>query len=79
MIELSKIYAATNDGLDIILYYYPQAEKSVRKPNQPFKLREENAPSAYIKKIGDCWRVTDFGDDQIAHKPIDICIREENV
>ena len=79
MIELSKIYAATNDGLDIILYYYPQAEKSVGKANLPFKIREESAPSAYLKKIGDCWRVTDFGDDQIAHKPIDICIREENV
>ena len=79
MIELSTIYTATNDGLDIILHYYPQAEKSVRKPSQAFKLREESTPSAYLKKIGTCWRVTDFGESQTAQSPIDICMREENV
>ena len=29
MIKATDIYAATRDGLDIILYYYPQAEGCV--------------------------------------------------
>ena len=29
MIEVKDIYAASNNGLDIILYYYPQASGCV--------------------------------------------------
>ncbi len=29
MITATQIYAVTRDGLDIILYYYPQAEECV--------------------------------------------------
>ena len=33
MIKVTDIYAATHDGLDIILYYYPQAEGCVNVGN----------------------------------------------
>lgn len=74
-----KIYESTDNGLDIIKYYYPQAFDSVGKPNKAFKLRDETAPSAYLKQIKGIWRVTDFGEDQHARSPIDIVMREENV
>ena len=48
---LQKIYDATNGGLDIILHYYPQAADSVDRPGRGFSLREETAPSAFLKRI----------------------------
>ncbi len=77
MITPEEIYNATNNGLDIILYYYPQARDSVNS-RKPFHLRNERTPSAYIKQYGNVWKVTDFGDDQHARSPIDICMKEEN-
>lgn len=80
MIKLKDIYKSTNDGLDIILHYYPTAKDSVKKPTTAFKIRdEETLASSYLKKIGDCWRVTDFGEELKAKTPIDICMREENI
>ncbi|MBR3699201.1 MAG: hypothetical protein IKM85_06710 [Bacteroidales bacterium] len=76
---LQKIYDATNGGLDIILHYYPQAADSVDKPNKGFSLREETAPSAFLKRIKGVWRVTDFGEENKARSPIDVVMREENV
>lgn len=76
---LQKIYDATNCGLDIILHYYPQAADSVDKPNKGFSLREETAPSAFLKKIKGVWRVTDFGEENKARSPIDVVMKEENV
>lgn len=76
---LGEIYRATNDGLDIILSYYPQAGDSVDRPNKGFSIRQESAPSAYLKKIKGVWRVTDFGDSDHARSPIDIVMKEENV
>ena len=74
-----KIFDATDAGLDIILYYYPQAADSVKNPSKAFKLRDETSPSAHLKKINGVWRVTDFGEDMHARTPIDIVMREENV
>ena len=76
---LEKIYEATNAGLDIILHYYPQAADSVDRPNRAFSLRNETAPSAYLKKIKGIWRVTDFGVEDHAWSPIDVAMREEGV
>lgn len=73
MIELKDIYAATNDGLDIIMYYYPQALK-----DKKFSIREERTPSATMKKLKDVWRVTDFGDEGTALSPVDIVMKEEH-
>ena len=77
MIKASDIYAASHDGLDIILYYYPQAEGCVDN-RKKFKIRpDEDDASACIRKYGDCYKVTDFGDQGTAISPIDICMREE--
>ena len=76
---LGEIYRATNDGLDIILSYYPQAADSVDRPNKGFSIRRESAPSAYLKKIKGVWRVTDFGDSDHARSPIDIVMKEDGV
>lgn len=80
MIKPADIYRVTNDGLDIILDYYPQAEECVRsgRANAKFKRRpEEDDASACIRKYGDCWKVTDFGDQGTAMSPVDICMHED--
>ena len=80
MIKAQDIYAASHDGLDIILYYYPQAEGCVAEPKKKFKRRmDEDDASACLKKYGDCYKVTDFGDQGTAMSPIDVCMYEENV
>ncbi len=80
MIKAQDIYAASRDGLDIILYYYPQAEGCVTEPKKKFKRRlDEDDASACLKKYGDCYKVTDFGDQGTAMSPIDVCMYEENV
>lgn len=76
---LQRIYDATNNGLDIILYYYPQAHGCDKK-GKYFKIRgDEKTPSACMKEIKGVWRVTDFGDEQTAMAPIEICMREERL
>jgi hypothetical protein len=74
MITPKQIYDATNGGLDIIKYYYPQAVEK-----KAFRTRDERTPSTYMKKFGDVWKCTDFGDDSQARNAIDICMREENL
>lgn len=78
MIDKEELYRKTNDGLDIILYYYPDAAKCIGT-NKPFKIREESDASAYIKKFNDCYMVTDFGENYKAQSPIDIAMKEESL
>lgn len=79
MIDINDIYRATNHGLDIILYYYPQADGCVDNKKK-FKCRpEEDDASACLKRYDDCYKVTDFGDSARAMSPIDICMKEERV
>ena len=76
---LDKIYAASNDGLDIIIQYFPQAA-GCDKPGKKFKMRtDERTASASLKKIKGVWRATDFGDEGTALTPIQICMREEHL
>ena len=79
MIKATDIYAATRDGLDIILYYYPQAEGCVDNKKKFKRRPDEDDASACLKKFQDCYKVTDFGDAGSAMSPIDICMHEENV
>lgn len=79
MIKATDIYAATNSGLDIILSYYPQAEGCVDNKKKFKRRPEEDDASACLKKFGDCYKVTDFGDTGTAMSPIDICMYEENL
>lgn len=75
-----KILDATNGGLDIILYYYPQAREVVEGRAKHFKMRNsERTASTTIKRFGQLWYVTDFGDDQTARNAIDLTMREENI
>lgn len=79
MISIEDIYKASNEGLDIILHYYPQAQDCIGT-NKKFKKRpNEDDASACIKKFGNVYRVTDFGDQGTALSPIDIVMDEENL
>lgn len=67
MIPLQKIYDSTRQGLDIILWIFPQASKSVEDVKKKFCIRNEKTPSAslHMRKstYGDVWGITDFGGD----------------
>lgn len=79
MITAKQIYDATHDGLDIILHYYPQARDCVdNKKHFKRRLSEDDA-SACVKKFGDVYKVTDFGDTGTAMSPIDICMHEDGI
>lgn len=79
MITVEKLYAATRNGLDIILHYYPQANEVVGTKNK-FRARPtEKTASACLRLLGDVWKVVDFGDDGHALSPIDICMKEDNI
>lgn len=79
MIEVKDIYAASNNGLDIILYYYPQAAECVDNKKHFKRRPDEDDASACLKRFGDVYKVTDFGDQGTAMSPIDICMNEENL
>lgn len=59
------ILQATDGGLEIILWIYPDARDVVGKTNRKFKVREnEKTPSATLKRLDDGnYVVTDFGGD----------------
>ncbi|MBK5721315.1 hypothetical protein JGH11_10570 [Dysgonomonas sp. Marseille-P4677] len=85
MITPKDLYDKTNQGLDIILHFYPQAREVYNRKNVPFKIREtDDTPSAYIKLItgrnGETfWRVTDYGVSEQAMSPVDICMNEKDM
>ncbi len=75
---LSQLMEVTNDGLDIIQHYYPEA-----RPGKSFKKRpEEKTASASIKKNekNKCkWILTDFGGDGKAKNALEVAMEEENL
>lgn len=79
-IDTQQIFDATNNGLDIILYYYPNAQKAVQRKGDKFKVRDsEKTASCALKQAPDnIWIVTDFGGDQVPRNGIKICMLEEN-
>ena len=79
-----KLYAATRDGLDIILDYYPEAEETLTADGgkkKKIKMRDERTPSATLRKspTKGVWTVTDFGDDGHEITPIQLASREEGI
>ncbi|MCT4636215.1 MAG: hypothetical protein N4A72_00770 [Bacteroidales bacterium] len=80
-IEQKDILSATNGGLDIILHYYPQAQKALETFRKEFKIRDnEKTASARIKQLKDGnWVVTDFGDEQKPRNGILVCMKEEGI
>jgi hypothetical protein len=80
MITIEDLYAKTQNGLDIIFYYYPQARECHSGHAKHFRIRaEDHTPSATLKEIKGVWRVTDFGGDGRAMSPIDVCMQESNL
>ena len=84
MIRIENLYRATNEGLDIILHYYPQAREVVGTKNK-FRVRpSDKTPSAclylcHTQSCGGVWKVTDFGEEGHAQSPLDICMKEEGI
>lgn len=84
MIRIETLYRATNEGLDIILHYYPQAREVVGTKNK-FRVRpSDKTPSACLylchTQSGEgVWKVTDFGEEGHAQSPLDICMKEEGI
>ena len=75
-----RILEATRGGLDVILYYYPQAADAAEGRDKKFKVRSsERTPSAVLRQKDGTWRVTDFGDDGIERNCFDIACKEENL
>lgn len=83
MIDIKKLYEATNDGLNIIRWIYPQAEAGKK-----FRIRdcnEDETPSASLQKRKlkvngtemDVWGLTDFGGDGSWRNPIDLYLWEK--
>ena len=84
MIQISKLYEATNQGLDIINMIYPQAEVGKK-----FRIRErddDKTPSTSLQKRkikvngAECevWGLTDFGGDGSWRNPIDLYMYENS-
>lgn len=77
MITPEDIYSKTNNGLDVIFHFYPQAKEVHQDRNKPFKVRSsDDTPSSFLKEVKGVWKVIDFGDEGRAISPIDICMRE---
>lgn len=81
MVTPEKLYAATDNGLDILALHYPHIREAART-KKPFKARpEERTASASVKMYKssqgyEVWKITDFGDEGRATDPIAIHMRE---
>lgn len=76
---LEQIYNATNNGLEVIRYYFPFITQELAERKVKFRLRDERTPSATIRLHNGAYRITDFGDDGREYSPIDVVMREENI
>jgi hypothetical protein len=77
-ITTEDILAQTNQGLDIILHFYPQASRAVEDKNFKFTIRDEKTPSAILTKgKTGVWGVMDFGDKK--YSAFDVVIKEMNL
>ena len=83
MIDIKKMYEATNYGLEIIKWLYPQAEVGKK-----FRVREnddDKTPSSSLQKRKvkvkgveiEVWGLTDFGGDSSWRNPIDLYMWEK--
>lgn len=81
MVTPEKLYAATDDGLDILALHYSEVREAARS-KKPFKARpDERTPSTSVKlfktKQGiNVWKITDFGDEGRATDPIAVHMKE---
>lgn len=73
-IDKDTLLEKTNGGLDIILKYFPHADRALQHRDRKFKLREEEkTASCSLKKLADGnYVVTDFGGDQKSRNAIQL-------
>ena len=81
---LAKVYAASNNGLDIILNELPQAAKCRDNVKAKFKLRNENDASACLLSptaTRNYWAVCDYGGPEGERflSPLDIVKRQRGL
>lgn len=73
---LRRVYAATDDGLDIITSCCPAAARAAAtNVKKLFRYRDgDRTPSAHLYRGDDCWRIIDFGLTGEGHSltPIDV-------
>ena len=77
-IKWQDIIEQTNNGLDIILSYYPDARQGLDRKDKKFKIRDEKTASASIRFHNGEYKVTDFGGDQKERNAIGVCMLETN-
>lgn len=81
MITIERLYVETRQGLDIILYYYPQATRCVEEPKRKFKIRQDEKTASAVLLAPDAkrayYRVCDFGDEGHGLSPVDVAMKEE--
>lgn len=77
-IKWQEIIEQTNNGLDIILFYYPDARQGLDRKDKKFKIRDEKTASASIRFHNGEYKVTDFGGDQKERNAIGVCMLETN-
>lgn len=78
-IKVEDILNATDGGLQIILYYYPQAEET-KGSKRNFKATDEKTASARLREQEDgIWTVTNWGGggDGKQRNGIAVCMLEE--
>lgn len=91
MIKKEQLLKATHEGLDIILYYYPQARAVLAPADggdpddggprpKKFAIRNERTPSATLRRSAKSgnWVVTDFGESDRGMGAIDVALKEEH-
>lgn len=82
MIRKEDIYAATNSGLSILQYYYPNINEEYAHNRHKFKLRNEDDASCVLRERTTnegckVYCITDFGADGREKTPIDIAMEFE--
>lgn len=75
-IDYKDVLEATDNGLDIIAMYYPDARNALERKDKKFKIREERTASASLRFKNGSWHVTDFGGDQKERNAFGICMLE---
>lgn len=79
MIEIQNLLDHTDNGLDIIDFYYPGAKEAAKRKIK-FKLRDEGDASASVTKHKNGrYYVKDFGDSRKAMDGIEVAMYEEGL
>ncbi|MBK6964201.1 MAG: hypothetical protein IPH20_09715 [Bacteroidales bacterium] len=79
-IDQDKIYEATDGGLSVFQYYFPNVD--LNNPKAFFSIRDnDGTPSARVTWYDHHWRITDFGNQSEVNglKAVDFVMWRENL